>query len=305
MFFDKDGDLNPAAVAKAAALVVLILLFLLAGPFVMLEQTQRGIDYRFGKMLTASVSDLRQPGMSFKLPFFVSVTKVNVAQQQEDFDKVQTYTKDNQVITASLSVYFRVPEDKIVEIYKNNPNWERMLQSAVFDSYKGALGGQEAQFVAQNRDVIMKQVTEETRTKVGNLLGLEVTSVMMPNFDFNDEFEKAVADAANAKAELNKKQTELEQAKVDAQTRVVEAQAAATSAKETADGSSYAIIKNKEAEAQGFRSIAQSIGQENMATYLYTTKWSGNVPQVQAGNGSSSILDLRSLNKAGAAAASQ
>lgn len=290
---DDTGNLQYSKVITPAILAILAA-SIFFGSVVMIPQTSRGVDYRFGKMTTDNTAELRQPGMSFKVPFITGVEKVQVSQQQEDYENVTTYTKDNQIITASLSVYFKVPEDHIVDIYKSNPNWDSMLQSAVFDSYKSALGGNFAQDIAQNRDLIMKQVTEETQTKVRNLLGIEITQVMMPNFDFNKEFEVAVADAANAKAELNKKMTQLEQAKVDAQTRVVQATAESTSEKAKADGSAYAIVKNKEAEAEGFRKISDAIGQGNMSAYLYTSRWSGNVPTVMTGGGGQ-IFDMQAL----------
>jgi regulator of protease activity HflC (stomatin/prohibitin superfamily) len=275
-------------------------------PVVQIDQTQVGIDYSLGRMTTQDVSQLRQPGLNFKLPFVQEIRKVTVSQQQRGYKEVATYTKDNQKITASLSVFFRVPVSQMIEIYKNNPDWELKLETAIENSYKNALGKEEAQFVAQNREEIMRKVTEETRSEVGRLLGIEITQVLMPNYDFNKEFETAVADAANAKAELSKKQTQLEQERIDAQKAVVRAQGERDSAKAKAEGDAYAIEANaraqaqgtllqKEAEAKGYQAIVDAIGKENMDTYLRTNKWNGTgglVPLVNGG-GNSTILDAR------------
>ncbi|HRI77332.1 MAG TPA: SPFH domain-containing protein [Alphaproteobacteria bacterium] len=274
-----------------------------AGSFTILDETERGIDYRLGKMVTENAGELRQPGFSLKTPFFTSVKKVDVALQSRDYENVETYTKDNQVITAKLSVMFRIPQDRLVEIYKNNPDWEAKLERTVFDAAKSALGKQEAQNVAQNREEIMKGVTDDTNRQVKALLGLEIVAVKLPDFSFDDAFEKAVASAAGAKAELNRKETELEQQRVEKSKTIVDAEAKNEAAKLAADAEAYRLQKEKEAEAKGrlalaeaeakgFNQIVQSIGRENMDTYLKTSKWKGDVPQVSGSDGGT-IIDLR------------
>jgi len=280
-----------------------------AGSFTILDETERGIDYRLGKMVTENAGELRQPGFSLKTPFFTSVKKVDVALQSRDYENVETYTKDNQVITAKLSVMFRIPQDKLVEIYKNNPDWEAKLERTVFDAAKSALGKQEAQNVAQNREEIMKGVTDDTNRQVKTLLGLEIVAVKLPDFSFDDDFEKSVASAARSKADLNRKETELEQQRVEKQKTIVDAEAKNESAKLAADAEAYRLQKEKEAEAKGklalaeaeakgFNQIVQAIGRENIDTYLKTSKWDGAEPQVLGGG--STIVDVR-----GAAAATK
>lgn len=278
-----------------------------AGSFTILDETQRGIDYRLGKMTTQSVDDLRPQGFSLKTPFLTSVKKVDISLQQRNYPKVETYTKDNQVITADLSVFFTIPTDKIVAIYKNNPDWETKLQTTVLDAAKSALGKQEAQNVAQNREEIMKTVTEDTRRQVSSLLGIQISEVKLPEFTFTEDFETSVAAAARAKAVLNQKNTELEQQRVEKDKTIVDAEARNEAAKLAADAEAYRLQKEKEAEAigrlalaeaeaKGFREIVAAIGRENIDTYLKTSKWDGAEPQVLGGG--STIVDVR-----GAAAA--
>lgn len=282
-------DINLAKTFKiaAAGIVGTALAF---SSFTTLKETERGIDYQFGKMKTGTVENLRGSGFSFKAPW-TSVTKVAIDLQSENYDDVHTYTKDNQVITATLSVMYKIPQTQIVNIYKNNPDWKTKLETTVFDAAKSALGHQEAQNVAQNRDAIMKAVTLETQTKVRQLLNIEVIDVKMPNFEFTKDFENSVADAAKSKAELNRKITEKEQASVDSAKTVINAQAAKSKAQLEADAAAYTTIKTKEAEAQAFERIQSAVGRENMGTYLTTTKWNGQYPSVVAGNGGS-ILNI-------------
>lgn len=270
--------------------------------FTTLDQTQLGINYQFGKMDTQNAGELRGPGFSLKAPW-TSVTKVNIDLQQADLKDVETYTKDNQIIKAQLSVFYKLPASEIVNIYKNNPDYESKLEKTVLDAAKSALGRTEAQNVAQNRDAIMKQVTKETADQVKDLLGIDIVSVKMPNFDFNQEFDQAVAKAANAKAVLNQKQTELEQQKVEKEKTIVNAQATAEQTKLQADADAYqqrvkleADAKGKLAvqlaQAQGLEKIKAAVGEQNMGTYLYTQAWKGDMPNVMTGNGTGTILQM-------------
>lgn len=251
------------------------------GAIVVTDETERRATYTMGKLDTQDASDLRQPGPSMKIPFFQSTKALRVDQQDVTYNEVSTYTKDNQVITAKLTVIYRIPEDQIPNILRNNPDYMSKMEQTVLDAAKSALGQQEAQNVSQNREKIMLEVTQQTQRQVKSLLGIQVVAVKMPNFDFDKAFENAVSDASNAKAALNKKRTELEQANVDAEKRRVEADAAA-----------YETRIKAEEEAKGFEKIAAAVGRENMDTYLTTKVWNGQTPVVTGG---SSIVDLGTI----------
>lgn len=272
--------------------------------FTMLDETERGIDYQFGEMVTQDEAQLRGQGLSFKAPW-TSVKKVETGLQEQLYEGVATYTKDNQTITANLAVVFKMPKDRLVKIFKENPNWEGIMERTVLDSAKTALGQQEAQFIAQNREKIMVSVTNETNRQVKGLLGIEVVAVKMPNFDFDDAFESAVQKAANAKAVLDQKRTELEQQRVEKDKTIVGAEAEAEKTRLAAEADAFKQLKAlqaqaegnlavAEAEAKGFEKIKASVGIENMQTYLLTNRWNGTVPTVSGSNGGT-IVDLRSI----------
>lgn len=271
----------------------LLSLFTVFGSATVMPETSRGVDYRFGKITTVDTAQLRKPGLNFKTPFVDSIIKIPIDLQHRDYENVDTYTKDNQIIHAKLAVMFKIPEGEILRVLRNNPDWESKLERAVLASFKDALGHEEAQNVAQNREKVMKAVSDETQLKVRELLGFEVTQVLMPNFDFDDDFEKAVSTAANAKADLNRKQTELEQEKVEAQKKIAQADGAAQSTRKTADANAYRIDVESKSQAEAYNRISQAVGPGNMGTYLTTSKWNGTVPSVSGGSGT--VVDMRQL----------
>ncbi len=303
---------------KVALGVVALAAFSTAmGSFYTVGEVERGLKYRFGKLQTQETKDLIQPGLNFKVPFIEDVKTPRIDQQQIDLEGVQTYTKDNQVITASLAIIFKLSPDQLIRIAKENPEWKQKLKTVVADNFKGALGQEEAQNVASNRPTIMKNMTIATIERVKKLYGIGIMDVQMPDFAFDKAFDVAVRDAANEKAELEKQKTVREKADVLAATKVIEANADRDAAKAAAEATAYKIEIDKKAEAAGilstkmaeakgieaiknaeaagFKNIVSSIGKENIDTYLTTQAWKGNVPQIQAGGGNSAamILDAR------------
>lgn len=306
MAYDRDDNpvqkiLNVKTIGTALA--GLAALVTVANTVVITGETERGVDYQFGK-ITSQEGQLRQPGLSLKIPYMQSVQKMRVDQQKADFGNVQTYTRDNQVITASLSILFKTPEGSLLHILRNNPDYKDQMEKIVMDVVKSELGKQDAQNIASNREAIMKNVSIAVAKNVKDLLNIEVIDVQMPNFDFDESFENAVADAANAKAELSKKKTELEQQEVEKAKTIVNAEAAAAKKKLDADAAAYekevtyqADAKGRlalaQAEAKGFNEIASSIGRDNMDVYMQTKAWDGKLPTVSGG--ASTILDARTV----------
>lgn len=291
--FDEEG-FNPRSIPKifgtaAAGIAALTAAF---GATYSVDETQRALVYQFGQLTTTSQKDVVGPGLHFKLPFVQSVKKYNVSFEQENLKDVQTYTKDNQVITANLSYLYRAPRTNLIRLARENPDWEAKMQTAVIDSVKGALGQYDATAIALNRNAIMAAVTKQVSQKVKNLYGIEVRDVQMTNFDFTDAFEKGVETAAAAKNDQIRKRTELENARIDAEKTVVQERAKADASRISTDAEAYKSLTVKQAEASGYREIAGSIGAANMDDYLYTQKWNGTVPQIQGGQ---TIADARGV----------
>ena len=259
--------------------------------FVTIDETQVGIDYTFGKLTTKSTEDLRTPGFNPKFPW-TTVKKVRVDLQHMDIKEMRTNTKDNQQITMDNTVFFKLAKNQVINIYRNNPDWDSKLESGVISSVKSALGQTEAEKVAFQRDKIMMDVTKETQHQIKQSLGIDVQQVLMPNYDFDKPYQNAVSGAAIQKAELVKKQTQLEQSSIDAKRTIVGAQAKADAERIAADAQAYVTTKTKDAEAAGFSRVQSVIGMQNMATYLTTSRWNGVGPVAV---GTANISDVSKL----------
>ncbi|MFZ4762788.1 MAG: SPFH domain-containing protein [Alphaproteobacteria bacterium] len=250
-----------------------------------LKQTEVGVDYEFGRIVTLKPSEFRQPGLSFKLPWR-SVKAMDLSQQHLEIGNLETYTKDNQKIHVELTVIYRIPQDKVIEILERNPNYQQTLQSTATNAMKIVLGKNNAQDIAFNREQIIKDVTVEVEREASKLLGLEIVTTQVANFKFEQGFEQGIAQAAQAKAVLTQKQTEQQQIEVEAKTTAIKAQGDANAIKINADATAYATQK----QAEAYRTLVKEIGSENVAAYFLTQKWNGQVPAVLNFGGGSAIV---------------
>ena len=173
------------------------------------------------------------------------------------------YSKDAQTMTVTMNLQYQILPDKAVEIanqYGSLDALQARITAIATEKAKAVLSSHKAMDIIINRSDMSPQVEDAIRTAVGQEFYVNITSVVVTNIDFSDEFEKAVED--KMVAEQNKLKAEYE-----AQAKIVTAEAEAK-ANELLD-----------------RSITAEILQDK-----YLEKWDGKLPQVVAGDDMSMIL---------------
>jgi regulator of protease activity HflC (stomatin/prohibitin superfamily) len=173
------------------------------------------------------------------------------------------YSKDAQTMAVAMNLQYEILPGKAVEIanqYGSLDALQARITAIATEKTKAVLSSHKAMDIIINRSDMSPQVEDAIRTAVGEEFYVNITSVVVTNIDFSDEFEKAVED--KMVAEQNKLKAEY-----DAQAKLVTAEAEAK-ANELLD-----------------RSITEEILQDK-----YLEKWDGKLPQVVAGDDMSMIL---------------
>ena len=93
-----------SALLISLVVVVLVLLVLVASSVRLVQQYQRGVVLRFGRLLPA----VREPGLRFIVPFVDRMTKVSMQTVVMDVPAQGAITRDNVTLTVDAVVYFRV-----------------------------------------------------------------------------------------------------------------------------------------------------------------------------------------------------
>jgi regulator of protease activity HflC (stomatin/prohibitin superfamily) len=247
--------------------------------FFIVPETSRGLIYNMGKLAAKDPSDLRRPGLNFKLPFVQSAKLMPVSLQQINLEKENIYTKDSQDLDANIQITYTLPEDKLVDIARNNPNYGPVLIQTVRQALKDSFGRTEATDIPSTRNILMKDSTDNARKLVSDQLGIRIQNITMPNFEYNNAFKAAVVRATQMKAEAERSRQEVEKTKAEAESKREAARGSADAVKIAAD----ADLHRAQKEAEGFRALTGAIGEKNLPAYWNSQKWDGKLPTVNGG----------------------
>ena len=117
----------------AAVLIILLVLALflvvsIAMAVYTVEQQTAAVVQRLGKFILVA-----SPGLHFKIPWVDQIAgRVNLRIRQLDVD-VESKTKDNVFVRATVSVQFRVPEEHVYDAFYRLNRPEEQITAYVFD----------------------------------------------------------------------------------------------------------------------------------------------------------------------------
>ena len=97
-------------IGAIAALIVIVIIA--AGSWYTVDQTERGVKLRYGAVIGTA-----QPGLGFKVPLIDSVEKVSVKTFTYAWDKMNSYSYDQQPADLKISVTLRASPDKVADLY--------------------------------------------------------------------------------------------------------------------------------------------------------------------------------------------
>jgi len=278
-----------------AGICLLILLIFLFGSWYTVEAGQRVIVLTF----RSPSESIQGPGLHFKIPLAQSIIRMNVRTQTIRFDNEQgkgditeysslfAASQDLQDVQIATVVNYHIEEKDVLQIYKQygdmNSYQENILEPIIRDSVKTM----SAQYTAE--DLVKKRA--EYNEKVAGLLASRFESksalferVSIVNFQFSDEFTKAIERKVTAEQDALTAKNKLEQVKYEAQQRIEQAKG----------------------EAEAIRIQAQSINQQGGQSYVQLqaiSHWDGKLPIVMGSN-TVPFIDLKTIGTGGVVATS-
>jgi regulator of protease activity HflC (stomatin/prohibitin superfamily) len=284
--------------AIAIALAGAIVLLLFSGSFYTVAEYERAVLTTWGEF--RAVVD---PGLHFKLPVAQAVRLYPINIQQVSIEQVNTYTIDNQELDAAITIFYRLPAEKLEFIYRNVPDYEDRVAAITIDRFKSEMGKVNTSQVAQKRGEVRDRIKDVLGATIGATLGIDIVDLQIPNIDYTDSFRAAVDQAAVAKTLVEKQEQQKRQAEIAADQRRIEAAGLANAAREEAAGAAdakllqakaeaEAIRLRGEAEAMAIRAQAEALRQNpNLIELRKVERWDGSVPQWN-GTGPLPLLNL-------------
>ncbi|MCS7090466.1 MAG: prohibitin family protein [Verrucomicrobiota bacterium] len=257
-----------------AAAVLFLLALLGAASSYVVPPGHRGVKVTLGR----AADQFLPEGFGVKLPLVTRVVPVSVRQRTVPL-RAECFSSDLQQVTLDLRILYRIPEQSVVQIYRQYAGdpFDSLIAPRVQEAVKEVTALLTAEQIVKNRGQVKLDALAGAREKIGAIL--EVNDLVIRNIDLSAELEKAieakmVAEQEAARARFVQMQTEIE-----AQTAVIRA----------------------EGEAQAIRIRGEALRLNPAFLRLQLVeKWNGRsplvVPAESGGTGAGLLLPIGSVS---------
>ena len=264
-------------------------LMVLSGSFYTIDQGERGVLLRFGKVI-----GIEESGLHFKIPFVDAVKKMTVRTIKWTLSTA-VYSKDIQGAEVKISLNFHLNPASVESIYASAGMSydEKIILPQLLSVSKDVFGKYNAVSIVQAREELSKEICKALESKMAPL-GIIVESVQLENIDFSDSYEKSVEERMRAEVEVQKVKQNLEREKINAEMLRTKAQGEADAkvAQAEAEAKSIELVGRAEAEAIKAKSDAMR-SNPDYVRMLQAEKWDGRLPQSIVPSSSVPILKLQ------------
>lgn len=180
------------------AFVIVIIIFFLASAIKILNEYERGVVFRLGRVLGSP----KGPGLIILIPIIDRMVKVSLRTVVLDIPPQDVITKDNVSIKVNAVVYFRVVDalKAIVEIENYLYATSQLSQTTL----RSVLGQAELDELLSHREKINDRLQDilDAHTEPW---GIKVANVEVKNVDLPQEMQRALARQAEAERERRAK----------------------------------------------------------------------------------------------------
>lgn len=195
----------PFNIGAGAVIFLVILLYLVFSAVRILNEYERGVIFRFGRLAKAVFNPGGQgngPGILFLFPLIDKMVRVSLRTVAMDVPSQDVITKDNVSVKVNAVIYFRVvnPESAIVEVEDFLYATSQIAQTTL----RSVLGQSELDELLAEREQInrkLQQIIDEHTDP----WGIKVTVVEVKHVDLPTEMQRAMARQAEAEREKRAK----------------------------------------------------------------------------------------------------
>ncbi|EAB4417335.1 prohibitin family protein [Salmonella enterica] len=276
------------------AVVALVGLSVVFGSWYTIDQTERGVVLRNGKIV-----DVAEPGLHFKWPFIESVEKISTQVHKASYKKVTAYSKDQQPAVITISVNYAVPPANVAEVYASSKDLEslvgRILDPQVPEKAENTFGQFTAVSVVQKRADFVKAFTQNVRAALAEVKSpLYIESVNVENIDFSDAYEDSIEKQMQAEVAIATRRQNLETEKVNADIERARAQGVADGKLAEAKAAAESIKLRGDAEAAALESKGKALANNPLLIHLMAVEhWDGALPKQQVPGSAVPFINLQ------------
>jgi len=244
-------------------LLLFALLLLTFTAFYTIQAGYRGVLLTFGKPSMNAIDE----GLHLKIPIAQTIKKMEVRKQKIEVT-ADSASKDLQDVMTTIALNFHLSASQVPKLYQEigKDYSDRIINPAIQESVKATT----AKFTAEElitrrpevRDSIKNFITEKLKKYY-----IVVDDFNIVNFQFSEEFDKAIEAKVTAEQLKLKAEMDLERIKVEKEQKITQAQAEAEALRIQKQQITSELIKLRQIEM-----MMAAIG-----------KWDGKMPEATAG----------------------
>lgn len=238
--------------------IVIIGLMILTSSFYTVSAGQRGILMTFGKPSMESIGE----GLHFKIPIAQSVRKMEVRTRKIETN-ADAASKDLQDVQTTIALNFHLNPSQVPILYQEvgMDYIDRIISPAIQESVKAVQAKFTAEELVSRRTEVRSGIQEALTSRLSKYY-IVVDDFNIVNFQFSEEFDKAIEDKVTAEQRKLKAERDLERIVIEKEQRITQAEA--------------------EAESIRIQSIALNQNKDILELRAIE-KWDGVLPKVTGG----------------------
>ena len=178
-------------------IIVILVLFFLSAALRILNEYERGVIFRLGRVLAA-----KGPGLIILIPVVDKMIRVSLRLVALDVDPQDVITRDNVSVKVNAVIYFRVvdPIKAIIEVENYSYAMSQLAQTTI----RSVCGQAELDDLLAEREKINAELQEILDTHT-DPWGIKVANVELKHIDLPQEMQRAMARQAEAERERRAK----------------------------------------------------------------------------------------------------
>lgn len=258
-----------------AGVVLLVIALVLLNSYTVIEAGTRGVLKNFGQIV-----GVLGEGLHFRAPFISAVTIVDVKTQRYE-SNASAASRDLQIVSTQIVLNYR-PDPNTVDtlIREIGAEYERrIVDPAVQEALKAATANFTAEELITKRPQVSSAIQEVLVSRL-SVRGIVVESVAITEFNFSDEFTRAIEAKQVAEQDALRAENELRRAQIEAQQQVARAEAEAKARLEVA-----------RAEAEALR-LQREVISPALLQLRFIERWDGVLPRVMGGGDNGGVFPM-------------
>ncbi|MDR2345586.1 MAG: prohibitin family protein [Planctomycetaceae bacterium] len=242
---------------------ILILIFLLINNSVsIVVPGSVGVVIRLGK----AQPKVLEEGIYLIIPFITTVKALDVKIKKAEV-KTAAASKDLQTVNAEIVVNYRIDKNNAVKLYRDiGVNYlSTVIEPQIQESFKAGAAKYTAEALITERSDVSAGIRESISSRMEQF-GVIIDAVNITNFDFSQEFNRAIEEKMTAEQRALQAEKELERYKFEAKQKV-----------ETARGEAEAVMEKAKAAAEALNLKKQYVT-PTLIWLSAVEKWDGKLP---------------------------